>query len=604
MSITPSTGTGEYDSVVAAFVLFGGYLEPDNIHLEVTGGANFGSQGVTTADTQHGSHNIAIAFDPNNTGNDKVYIVTATATGEAGEQLSTTFTYTHKAPAGASLSVSGTPVNVEFTGGTVTFSGDYSNVHENTIGMDGSSSVVPSYSNITATGGSLTFTADIPFNTGDTRNITVTISATTLTNTTITASTVVSQDAFPTASLSITPTNGSVASTATTATFNVSWTNLKPNSNITFSKSSTITGSTPDTGISITSANAGSGSQSVTIRFTQNSGNNDRNLILTGTAQNLNSSAITATGKYVQEPASTSYQNIKFNTSVAAGSVTSLSLAASETSSYHYAVEEKYINGTFSNYHNDTSSASYTLYSGTSANNCNTNVGSFTYSTAQMYSDAYLTISGNGIGTSAKINFVSNSSYTSARYYRLTATDDGDTAEMKITIAAYVPTYSPNIWWTKTNGGAESTAVSSVTDIPAYVSGTYDGRNVTYTIYINYNSDVNTVTMDTTSLTNGASATRNDKTVTITVPVNKNSSRSLGSITITGTASDGTTSDSETLSLTQVVGVSPEFTIAPASQSIAADGTSATATLTYNYVDPSSIATSATTGNITNVTIS
>lgn len=162
--------------------------------------------------------------------------------------------------------------------------------------------------------------------------------------------------------------------------------------------------------------------------------------------------------------------------------------------------------------------------------------------------------------------------------------------------------YEPKIWWTKTSGGASGTSVSSVADIPAYVDGTYDGQNVVYTIYVNY-SEVTGYTMNTSSLTNGATATKSDKTVTITVPVHEAtaSTRSLGSVTVTGTASDGNTA-SATLNLTQVAGVSPSFTISPATQDKPAAAGTAYATLTYNYVGD--IASGSTSGNVTSVTIS
>jgi hypothetical protein len=180
---------------------------------------------------------------------------------------------------------------------------------------------------------------------------------------------------------------------------------------------------------------------------------------------------------------------------------------------------------------------------------------------------------------------------------------------MTITIARYVSPYSPNIWWTKTSGGASSTAVDSVSDVPAYVSGTYDGRNVTYTIYVNHNSDVSTISMDDSHLANGATASRNSKTVTITVPVNETtSSRSLGYLIITGTAPDGSSSDSARLDITQVAGVdvSPSaiFYFTKKSQTIASTGTSASDTLNYFYVNPSSIGEVEHDGNITDVTIS
>ena len=333
-------------------------------------------------------------------------------------------------------------------------------------------------------------------------------------------------------------------------------------------------------------------------------------VVITGTSLNDGSTVkATLTIKQGAHPDVTEYKNVKFNTSIDAGSVTSISMAASETKSYYYAVEEKWVNGSFNSYYNDTYNGRYVLYTGSTASACNTQVASFAYDSGQMYSDSYLTISGNGTSTNSKLSFTSNNSSSSAKYYRITTTNDGYTAEMTITIARYVSPYSPNIWWTKTSGGASSTAVDSVSDVPAYVSGTYDGRNVTYTIYVNHNSDVSTISMDDSHLANGATASRNSKTVTITVPVNETtSSRSLGYLIITGTAPDGSSSDSARLDITQVAGVdvSPSaiFYFTKKSQQIASTETSASDTLNYFYVNPSSIGEVEHDGNITGVTIS
>lgn len=183
------------------------------------------------------------------------------------------------------------------------------------------------------------------------------------------------------------------------------------------------------------------------------------------------------------------------------------------------------------------------------------------------YSSLPVTVDGGAL-TIQKISggfwFVSNNQVTSQQSYVLSASRGSLTTgiyDLNITVSAGAPiVYRPDIWWTKTSGGASSTAVNTIYDFPAYVSGTYDGQNVTYTIYINYNSDVNTVS-SSTSLSNGATASMIGKTVTITAPINTGSLRSLGTITISGTAVDNITYDSETLSIAQVAGPSPSLTI-------------------------------------------
>lgn len=211
------------------------------------------------------------------------------------------------------------------------------------------------------------------------------------------------------------------------------------------------------------------------------------------------------------------------------------------------------------------------------------------------------TISAAGSGTTQVTVTVPANDTHNPKDITLTASTAFNNLSKNATIVQNGEGYNPDIWWTKTSDG--STKVTSVSDVPAYVANTYDGRNVTYTIYINYNSEVsaNTVTLNTSSLT-GATASRSGKTITITVPVNEaTTTKSLGSITVNATAPDGTNA-SATLSVTQVAGVAPVFSIDPASQNIAADGTSASAQLTYDYVG--NIASGSTTGNITSVSLS
>lgn len=344
------------------------------------------------------------------------------------------------------------------------------------------------------------------------------------------------------------------------AEFTVSWTGLTPGSTITLSGSSGMSGISP---ASITNISA-NGSETVTFNYSALS-TGSRKLTLTASGTDGNGDTKTGSDYYQQHGRGGSS-----GSTLDVSAVTSSPVAAS-TTSVTFRVTWSEVYGTI------------TL-------------------TPSVGTASPTTISANGSSSrDITVTMGANSSPTS-RDVKLTATTTFNSLTDDATIVQNGVGYSPDIWWTETNGG--STAVSSISDVPAYVSGTYDGRNVTYIIYVNYNSDVTGYTMNTSSLTNGASASNNGNTVTITAPVNETTStRSLGSITVVGTAPDGST-DSATLSITQEEGVSPVLSLDPASQTIAADGTSATATLTYDYVDPSSIAKSSQTGNITNVTIS
>lgn len=214
-------------------------------------------------------------------------------------------------------------------------------------------------------------------------------------------------------------------------------------------------------------------------------------------------------------------------------------------------------------------------------------------------------ITANGSGnTTVTVTMGANASHD-PRNIKLTAVSDFNNLTRDATIVQAGEGYTPEIWWTKTSEGASGTSVSSVNDVPAYVPNTYDGGDVTYTIYLNYNGDVdpNTITL-VPSLASGVSASRSGKTVTITAGVNENTTtRSLGSLKVTAQAPNGTNVE-KTLTITQVAGVSPSLTISPPSQNIDATGTTASADINYNeYIDASSIATYSMDGNITGATI-
>lgn len=356
--------------------------------------------------------------------------------------------------------------------------------------------------------------------------------------------------------------NEHLSGTTGVASYSVSWTGLTPGSTITLSGTSGLTGIANITNI------AASGSRIVDVNHTALS-SGKRNLTLTASGTDGNGTTQTDNATYVQHAASGTG-----GSSLTVSAVTSSPVAAS-TTSVTFSVTYANIWGTI---------------------NLSPSIGTASPTT----------INADGSGTTQVTVTIPANTTHNANNITLTATAAFNNKSASATIVQNGVGYDPKIWWTKTSGGASGTSVTSVTDVPAYVNGTYDGQNVVYTIYINYNSDVsaNTITLNTSSLISGASANRSGKTVTVSVPVNENTTaRSAGSIVVNCTAPDGTTA-SATLNLTQVAGVAPVFSISPASQNIAADGTSASATNTYDYVDPSSIASASTTGNITSVSIS
>lgn len=347
--------------------------------------------------------------------------------------------------------------------------------------------------------------------------------------------------------------------------YSVGWTGLKTGTTINLAGTTGMSNITPS---SITVNRVSSTfPQTVTVnRSALSSGS--RNLTLTATGIDNNGDSTSDSASYTQHAASGTG-----GSSLSVSAVTSSPVAAS-TTSVTFNVTYSNIWGTI---------------------NLSPSIGTASHTT----------IDANGSGTTqVTVTVPANTGHTS-KNITLTATTDFNDKTANATIVQNGLGYNPKIWWTKTSGGASSTSATSINDVPAYVSGTYDGQDVIYTIYINYNSDVsaNTITLNTSSLT-GATATRSGKTITITVPVNEaTTAKSLGSITVNAKAPDGTNT-SATLSVTQVAGVSPSFTISPATQDKPAAAGTAYATLTYNYVDASAIASGSTSGNVTSVTIS
>lgn len=349
-------------------------------------------------------------------------------------------------------------------------------------------------------------------------------------------------------------TSSPVGPDVTSVTFRVTWSDVY----------GTIT-LTPSIGTaSPTSITAnGSNSRDITVTMGANTGSSSRTITLTG---------------------ATDFNHLSGNASIVQNAhvITHALIVTAASSSISY-------NGTVQ------LTATYNTYTDGTL----TDSEDVTNSTTWTDNSQYASISNSGLLTA-------NNTTSSSITVRATGTYSSLSDYVDITIGAYVPSYDPDIWWTKTNGGGKNTEVTSINDVPAFVAGTYTGQDVIYTIYINY-VDISSasVSLDTSSLTNGATASISGKVVTITVPVNKTlSTRSLGSLTVTGTAPDSSSSDSATLSITQEAGVNPSMSFTLSPQTVGATITSVTDTLTYNYVDPNSLGVSGRSGNITNVQLS
>ena len=590
------------------------YLVSDTIVIKSTPGAYFDT-GLTTTSitvnvtsgTSGGSGSVTVYFPQNDTDSQKEYEIYSDVRGEAGENVEGNTNITQKPLRKVHVEPSGTETSE--TSGNIEFTVSWENLDMADVINLSPFNVTLTASTFTVTSicGSTIIVANKTANTGDRRNLELTASTFNCPSDT---GYYVQRAPAGKINVTIGSRERHVTGDSGRNSFDVYWTGLTVGSQITLSGSTGMSSISPAS-ISVSSVD-GSGVVSFNYSAYSVDYSDRRNLKLTATGTDRNGDSKSDNDYFTQYDVWT-FRNTRFNDAVAAGSETSLSLDAEETSGYYYAVQDRYVNGEFDGYINDTyvPGVVYKLYSGTTQSTCNTLIEISSYISGDLFKNAYLTVSGSGGSTAnAKLFFKStNTTSTSPRYFRITVTDDtaesGKTGEMLITVAAYVPSYNPDIWWTKTSGGASSTAVSSVSDIPAYVPNTYDGRNVTYTIYINYNNDVSGVSMDTSHLTNSASASRSGKTVTITAPANSGSSRSLGYITVTGTAPDGTT-DTATLTITQVAGSGVSLLIEGRSTYTASTISYSGGQATYNYTSSNvgNIGTGTTSGAATGSTLS
>ena len=155
---------------------------------------------------------------------------------------------------------------------------------------------------------------------------------------------------------------------------------------------------------------------------------------------------------------------------------------------------------------------------------------------------------------------------------------------------AYSPSISPS-----------ATAVT----LPAYVEGAYDGSDVSGSVVFTYNDLSGYTVSKTSGIKTATVTTGGTNTARFTIEQNETTSpvSPVGTITLTGHGNGGT-DVTLVITVNQEAGVDPSLVMQYSPQDIAADGTSASDNIIYNYVKPDSIAYTATTGNITSVTIS
>lgn len=554
-----------------------------------------------------------------NTGADRNITVRISGTTVGGRTVYATATTVQSAPSSYTFDLIPAGGEMSYVARTAT-SHQYEitsqNINDGTIGFVASGSTnATGFDYSTQVG---TFNA----NTGGDREITIQISAKTLSNQTVYADATVIQlgNHSETDFISVTPDGTAISAAATSVTFNISWNYAKVGTNITFSVASGITAAPAS--IAVTSI---SGSSATTVSVSANGGSS-RRPTLTASMTDVVSANHSDSGYYTQ---ATSRSNFEFqndftvewdvtsatitftyayltnsNVSLAAtggayfnsgltqpsssvsitpnassrtgsftiyfakndSSLTPLEYVITATGNYGEAGESTPLNDSIIVTHSIPEEASLVLTPCSTTYYWDTTNATFNLGWTNIKpgtsSNPGITITvSNGATATPNKYYSSNdgnedfvvSGFAPGNSYTVTVTGKpyvGDDIVRTYTITIPAKPAAPDIWWTKTLDGSSATEVTSIDDVLAYIPNTYDGRNVTYIIYINHNSDVTNVSMDTSSLINGASASISGKIVTITAPVNGGNARSLGSITVRGIAQDGVY-DEATLSITQ-----------------------------------------------------
>ena len=203
------------------------------------------------------------------------------------------------------------------------------------------------------------------------------------------------------------------------------------------------------------------------------------------------------------------------------------------------------------------------------------------------------TISAAGSGTTQITVTVPANDTHSPKDIKLTASTTFNNLSDDATIVQSGLGYNPSI----------TPATTSVT-LAAYVDGAYDGSDVSGSVNFTYTELSGYTVSKTSGIKTATVTTGSTNTVRFTVVQNETTSAisPVGTITVTGKGQGGT-DVTMVITVNQSAGVTPQFSIDPATKSLPASGTSTTARLDYNYVKPNSIASASTTGNITSVSL-
>lgn len=194
------------------------------------------------------------------------------------------------------------------------------------------------------------------------------------------------------------------------------------------------------------------------------------------------------------------------------------------------------------------------------------------------------------------INFPVNSgvSGTSGTTTLTGTTIGGRNVSVTATINQGGQGYSPSI----------TPATTSVT-LAAYVEGAYNGDPVSGSVNFTYTDLSGYTVAKTSNIETATVSTGSTNTVRFTIDQNETTSAisPVGTITLTGKGQGGT-DVTLVITVNQAAGVDPTMGLVNSPQSLAANATSATDQINYNYIDPNSIARTTMTGNISSVTIS